>query len=138
MPMKYRRILAPLAMLGLFLFAAGCSDADEPDRQDAGSGDTIGDAADRSPGTSRGSCTYAAGCVDYIGSFWTQSAQESNCREIPDSTWSIAACPTQDLVGSCGTNLDGPGGFITRYYAPLFTASMAENQCNISEGTWIP
>ncbi|HET9485047.1 MAG TPA: hypothetical protein VFO79_13895 [Xanthomonadales bacterium] len=51
------------------------------------------------PRTPRGSCQTAATCEDYQGDGKFVDGQRAACKGV--GTWSDAACPTANLLGSC-------------------------------------
>jgi len=124
-----RRVLLSAAVLVVLTGATACGGGGDDDS-----------GADGGGGGGVGSCSVAPAstCVDYTGSIWTAASAEANCKEMPSSTYSSSACPTQDLVGSCAHAQGGDGEFVTHYYGPTFTASTAESACLSSGGVWIP
>jgi hypothetical protein len=84
---------------------------------------------------SAGSCNTGVGvCYDWTGSGYTASDVEAGCGGM----YSSSPCTSENLVGSC-IILEGTiSEYITRYYAPTYTAADAQFACTALGGTWVP
>lgn len=83
------------------------------------------------------SCTMKSQrtCIDATSSGPNEICQTKKCPAR--ATFSIAACPTEDLVATC--SLKGPG-YTThnRYYAPLWKLETLKGMCAGMKGEFSP
>ncbi len=71
-------------------------------------------------------------CTEFTGSIYSKAMVESSCEYKVRSS-----CPTEDLVGKCSLNTNGPNEFVIFYYAPEHSLETAEQTCDEANGDFM-
>ena len=106
------------------LFTVGCSSEMPGNGNNGSGGKKAASASITNP-----SCTGIGGsiCTDFIGTNARATAMQL-CTL--DGGYSNFECPTTNRIGSCTVGAaDDPNQVIRRYYAPAFTADVAQSDC---------
>lgn len=99
---------------------------------DEGSDDGDGDDSDNRV---MGSCRISDTCTDYA-LLQDQVDQAREACIMSGGTFSNYACSTTGALGSCTVNAGTSSEYIMVYYPPTYTLEVAQQHCNLLNGTW--
>lgn len=70
-------------------------------------------------------------CTDFTGVVYTKAMVKESCDYKVRSS-----CPTEDAVGTCSLNTNGPNELVIYYYAPAESQQTAEETCDAAGGNF--
>jgi len=68
-------------------------------------------------------------CTEFTGAVYTSAMVKASCDFKVRSS-----CPTEDLVGTCSLNTNGPNELVIFYYSPIDDQATAQETCNAAGG----